>query len=70
MKIWKFLLYTIFGSAIWNTVLVLLGKKLGDSWETVVNVFNEFSHIILILLIILCIVGIWWFYAKKDKKKK
>ena len=33
MKIWKFLLYTIFGSAIWNTVLVLLGKKLGDSWK-------------------------------------
>ena len=70
MKIWKFLLYTIFGSAIWNTVLVLLGKKLGDSWETVVNVFNEFSHIILIILIISCIVGIWWFYAKKGKKKK
>ena len=70
MKIWKFLLYTVFGSAIWNTVLVLLGKKLGDSWETVVNVFNEFSHIILILLIILCIVGILLFYTKKGKKKK
>lgn len=70
MKIWKFLLYTILGSAIWNTVLVLLGKKLGDSWETVVNVFSEFSHIILILLIILCIVGIWRFYTKKGKKKK
>lgn len=69
MKIWKFLLYTILGSAIWNTVLVLLGKKLGDSWETVVNVFNEFSHIILIILVILCIVGIWWFYAKKGKRK-
>ena len=70
MKIWKFLLYTVLGSAIWNTVLVLLGKKLGDSWETVVNVFDNFSHIILILLIILCIVGIWWFYTKKGKKKK
>ena len=70
MKIWKFLLYTVLGSTIWNTVLVLLGKKLGDSWETVVNVFNEFSHIILIILIVLCIIGIWWFYAKKGKKKK
>lgn len=69
MKIWKFLLYTILGSAIWNTVLVLLGKKLGDSWETVVNVFSNFSHIILIILVILCIVGIWWFYTKKGKKK-
>ena len=70
MKIWKFLLYTVLGSTIWNTVLVLLGKKLGDSWETVVNVFSNFSHIILIILIILCIVGIWWFYSKKGKKKK
>lgn len=70
MKIWKFLLYTILGSAIWNTVLVLLGKKLGDSWETVVNVFSNFSHIILIILIILCIVGIGLFYTKKGKKKK
>lgn len=70
MKIWKFLLYTVLGSAIWNTVLVLLGKKLGDSWETVVNVFNEFSHIILIILIILCIVGIWWFYNKKKTENK
>ncbi len=69
MKIWKFLLYTVLGSTIWNTVLVLLGKKLGDSWETVVNVFDNFSHIILIFLIILCIVGIWWFYAKKGRKK-
>lgn len=70
MKIWKFLLYTIFGSAIWNTVLVLLGKKLGDSWENVVNVFNNFSHITLIILIILCIAGILLFYVKKGKKKK
>lgn len=69
MKIWKFLLYTVFGSAIWNTVLVLLGKKLGDSWETVVNVFDNFSHIILIILIILCVLGIWWFYTKKGKKR-
>ena len=70
MKIWKFLLYTIFGSAIWNTVLVLLGKKLGDSWENVVNVFNNFSHITIIILIILCIAGILLFYVKKGKKKK
>ena len=70
MKIWKFLLYTVFGSAIWNTVLEKKKKKLGDSWETVVNVFNEFSHIILIILIILCIVGIWWFYNKKKTENK
>lgn len=70
MKLPKFLLYTILGSTIWNTVLVLLGKKLGDSWERVVEIFNQFSHIILILLIILFVLGIIYFYKNKSKKAK
>lgn len=69
MNIWKFLLYTILGSTIWNTVLVCLGKALGDSWETVVNIFDQFSNVILVLLIILFIAFIvWWFGFRKKKK--
>ena len=66
----KFLLYTVLGSTIWNTVLVLLGKQLGDSWERVVEVFSNFSHIILVVLIVLFILGVYWFYRNKIKKKK
>ena len=68
----KFLIYTILGSTIWNTVLVLLGKKLGDSWEDVVNVFDRFSHIILIILIVIFVLFVVWFYKfrGKDKTKK
>ncbi len=70
MKFLKFLLYTVLGSTIWNTVLVLLGKQLGDSWERVVEVFSNFSHIILVVLIVLFILGVYWFYRNKIKKKK
>ena len=69
MNFIKFLLYTVLGSTIWNTVLVLLGKELGDSWERVVEVFNNFSHIILVVLIIVVVFGIFWFYKSKSKKK-
>lgn len=69
MNFLKFLLYTVLGSTIWNTVLVLLGKELGDSWERVVEVFNNFSHIILVVLIIVVVFGIFWFYKSKSKKK-
>ena len=70
MELYKFLIYTIFGSTIWNTVLVLLGEKLGSSWERVVTVFSDFSHIILAVLIIAVILGVIWFYkGKKDNKK-
>ena len=68
MKFLKFLLYTVLGSTIWNTVLVLLGKQLGDSWERVVEVFSNFSHIILVVLIVLFILGVYWFYRNKIKK--
>lgn len=70
MELYKFLIYTIFGSTIWNTVLVLLGEKLGSSWERVVTVFSDFSHIILAVLIMAFILGVIWFYkGKKDNKK-
>ena len=70
MKFLKFLLYTVLGSTIWNTVLVVLGKQLGDSWEKVVEIFNNFSHIILVVLILLVILGIYWFYRNKKKNKE
>ena len=70
MNFLKFLIYTVLGSTIWNTVLVLLGKQLGDSWEKVVEIFNNFSHIILVVLILLVILGIYWFYRNKKKNKE
>ena len=70
MNFLKFLLYTVLGSTIWNTVLVVLGKQLGDSWEKVVEIFNNFSHIILVVLILLVILGIYWFYRNKKKNKE
>ena len=70
MEFYKFLIYTIFGSTIWNTVLVLLGAKLGSSWERVVTVFSDFSHIILAVLIMAVIVGVIWFYKGKKNNKK
>ena len=52
----KFLVYTILGSAIWNTVLVVLGNQVGEKWTSILHIFDQYSHIVLILLIILFIV--------------
>ena len=69
MKIWKFLLYTVLGSTIWNTVLVCLGRALGESWEIVVNIFDKFSNVILVILIIAFVAFVvWWFGFRKNKK--
>ncbi len=48
----KFLIYTITGSLIWNTVLLFVGSKVGENWKKIEQMMSQYSHIILIILII------------------
>ena len=66
----KFLLYTFAGSIIWNSVLLILGNKAGDHWESILSFFDTYSNIALIILIIIFFLGIFVFYTKKKKLAK
>ena len=71
MPMQKFLLYTISGSLIWNTVLIIVGSIVGDKWETIVGYLDNFSNIILIILVIIFVlVIIYWFVIRKKKQSK
>ena len=71
MPMQKFLLYTITGSLIWNTVLIIVGSIVGDKWETIVGYLDNFSNIILIILVIIFIAAIYyWFVIRKKKQSK
>ena len=69
MAMSKFLVYTIFGSLIWNTVLVYMGSIFGKNWTKILDVMDRYTHIVIILCIILFAVFIYYFYLKKNKKK-
>ena len=71
MPMQKFLLYTITGSLIWNTVLIIVGSIVGDKWETIVGYLDNFSNIILIILAIIFVVALYyWFVIRKKKQSK
>ena len=71
MPMQKFLLYTISGSLIWNTVLIIVGSIVGDKWETIVGYLDNFSNIILIILVIIFVVAMYyWFVIRKKKQSK
>ncbi len=70
MPMLKFLIYTTFGSLIWNTVLVVIGNRVGENWTSILDILDKYSHIVLVLLIIIAIVCIYLFYSKKLKKNK
>ena len=70
MPMLKFLIYTTLGSAIWNTVLISIGNKVGKNWESILEIFDKYSHLVAILLILLFIGFIIWFYGFRKKNKR
>ena len=65
----KFTLYTVVGSLIWNTVFSIAGQTVGANWESILAIFEQYSHIAAIVLVILGVGAIVWFYSKKRTKK-
>ncbi len=61
----KFLLYTTAGSLLWNTVLVLLGSFLGESWILVAVFLKRYSAITKIVLGISSLSAVLYLYRKK-----
>ena len=61
MPLWKFGLLTAAGSAVWNTIFVLAGFYLGESWPIV----EEYTGILQYVVIAAVAIGVAWFlYAR------
>ena len=70
MEIPKFLMYTVLGSLIWNTVLIVVGSIVGENWTDILSIMDNYSHIVLILLVIIFVAFVvyWFGFRKKNKK--
>lgn len=68
MSLPQFLLLTILGSLVWNTILVIAGAALGTAWEQAMPYLEQYTHLILLLLGILCLTYILYSMSKKDKE--
>lgn len=70
MPMVKFIIYTICGSMIWNTVLICLGFRLGSNWEYVLTILDKYQMVVIVILVIIFGYVIIKFYRKKRKSKK
>lgn len=67
MKKRKFIAYTAWGGAMWNAILILVGKQLQQNWTTIL----AYTQYLDAAIIILIIFGAAYFIAKhKDWKVK
>lgn len=65
MNVVRFSLYTLIGSAVWNSVLCSLGYAAGGAWETVTAQVEGFSGIIKIVLIVIAVIVVAFWVVKR-----
>ena len=66
----KFITYTVFGSLIWNTVLVLVGVFAGNKKNMIVDIIDKFSYFIVFVIVLAFIIFVYKFYKSRIKKEK
>src|SRR6202034_61986 len=58
MQIWRFLAFSIVGSAIFTSAVCSLGYAVGGSWHKVVKDFSDAGYVALALAVIAVAIGI------------
>jgi len=66
MKLNYFILFTISGMIIWDTILIYIGIKLGPNWQTMLSYSDLFTYIAVAAIVIL---ALYWVYITLKKKK-
>ena len=61
MSVVRFSLYTLLGSAVWNTILCSLGAAAGSAWETVTAQAEWVSDVVkYVIIAIVVVVAVFW----------
>lgn len=62
-----FMLLTIAGSAIWNTIFVMAGYLLGSNWEKVEVYAGYFQYVVIAVVAVLLL---WWLVRRVQQVKR
>lgn len=65
MNLPLFLLLTTLGSTVWNTVLVLVGRALGDAWEAALPFLDQYTVAIVVILGLAVVGFAAWMFLKR-----
>ena len=61
MNVAKFSLFTLLGSAVWNSILCSLGAAAGEAWEQVTAQAEWISDVVkYVILAIIAVVAVYW----------
>ena len=66
MPLPRFVLYTTAGSGIWNTVFIVAGYQLGESW----GVVERYATALQYAVIVTAVVAVTWFVVVRLRRRR
>jgi membrane protein DedA with SNARE-associated domain len=66
MKMPTFIAFTLVGSLVWNTALVLAGYFLGEQWHRVESSVGVLQYVVLAVIV----VAIGWFVVRRVRRRR
>lgn len=69
MKFILFLAFTTAGTLIWNTVLVYLGRAVGENRDEILQQLSIYSNIVYALLLIGTAIGLWIYRKRRNARQ-
>ncbi len=72
MRLLPFFALTVLGTAVWNTLLVLIGVLAGGAWEKSLEYLDLFSTIVIAVLAVAVVLGGLYFLKRRfiDPRRK
>lgn len=67
MNVNKFLIYTVLGTTIWNTALMIAGMYLGQNWEEILVFVDRFDTVLYALIFALIA---WWLVGRLRARRQ
>lgn len=67
MNLAKFTLYTLIGSAIWNTLLVGAGYLVGDNWRVIENYVGYLQYAVILAIVLAAAYFVWTRFIRRPK---
>lgn len=70
MPFLKFIIYTLIGCLLSNSVLSICGYYAGDKKEYILEIIDKSSYVVIAIILIISLFFIYKFYKKKRKKNE
>jgi len=70
MNLAWFIVYTVIGSSIWNSILIGAGWLLGANWQAVEGYVKYFQYVVLAVVVVAALWFIWKRWSTRNNVRE